>query len=317
MRPGFVILPALLIAAVRPAAGAGASNAVPPGATNRVAARVDLWHAAISGRLVSTVDRVDRFFGDERVLEDNKETTVRAGIGVEWNEADGPSLKTRFNARLALPSLEKRIQLIADNFTEADEPLKGSHIEDSLRESDPDAGVRYIVKDEGPIRFSGDAGLRLGNHPQVFGKLRARLVVPFDPWEMRLTQTAQWYSRDGLGETTEIRWSRLLRQGWIFRSGSRLSWREDRDGVMPSQSLSWQRAVGNTWGHRIALDAEWPEVPSTGEAAYMISYGYRRLIHRNWLFMEIVPAVDFAQIRDYEPNPRFALLFEVLFSGGR
>lgn len=317
MRPGSAILTALLLAAVRPAAGSEGTNAVTSLTTNQFAARMDLWHAAISGRIVTTVDRVDRFFADDRVLEDTKETTVRAGIGVEWDEAEGAALKTRFNARLALPRIEQRLQLVADNFTETDEPLKSAQVRNSLRESSPDAGIRYIVKDEGPIRFSGDAGLRLGNHPQVFGKLRARLVVPFDPWEMRLTQTAQWYSRDGFGETSEMRWSRLLRQDWIFRSSSRLSWREDRDGVTPAQSLTWQRAVGNSWGHRISLDAEWPEVPSTTEASYVISYGFRRLMHRDWLFMEVIPGVDFAQTRDYEPNPRLAVIFEILFGGRR
>lgn len=280
--------------------------------TNSLAARADLWHAALSSGIVSTVDRVDRFFGDERLLDDNRATVVRAGVGVEWNEADGASLKTRLNARLSLPHLEQKVQLIADNFTEADDPTRGNPVGDSLRESHPDAGLRYVVKDEGPLRFSGDAGLRLGSESQVFGKLRARLIVPHDPWEMRLTQIGQWYSRDGFGTTSEMRWSRVLSHDWVFQTNTRLSWREDRDGITPGQSFTWHRAVGTSWGHRISVDAEWPEFPHTTEDVYVLSYGYRRLIHRDWLFIEIVPGVDFNQARDYEPNPRFALMFEVM-----
>ncbi len=313
MRP----VPAFLLSSLLAAALAGITTAAQAGGTtgqvtNDFTTKADLWHAALSGRIVSTVDRVDRFFGDDRLLEDNRDTTIRIGLGPSWNEADGLSLKTRFNARLSLPRLEQKLQLIADNFTDADDPLHGSSVGQSIRDSSPDAGVRYVVKDEGPVRFTGDAGLRLGSDPQVFGKMRARLVVPFDPWEMRLSQTVQWYSHDGFGETTELRWSRLMSRGWIFQSGTRLAWREDRNGVTPSQFLTWQRAAGTTWGHRISIDAEWPETPHTTEAAYVLSYGYRRLIHRNWLFLEVVPGVDFSEVRDYEINPRIAVLFEVL-----
>ena len=304
-----ILLPVLLAGTAADTAGAGDPGSI---STNGFAARIDLWHAALCGRIVSTVDQVDRFFGDDRVLEDSEGTTIRAGIGVDWNQADGPSVKTRFNARLDLPRVEQRLQLIADNFTETEDSLESSQVRESLRESRPDAGIRYVVKDEGPIRFSGDAGLRFGGSPQVFGKLRARLIAPFAPWEMRLTETVQWYSADGFGETTEIRWSRLLSRDWLFQSGSRLAWRQDRDGVTPSQTFAWQRVVGDTWGHRIAIDAEWPEVPSTTEASYVLSYGYRRLIYRDWLFIEVVPGVDFNQARHYEANPRLAVLFEIL-----
>jgi len=310
-RPPLLPPPAFL-----PAAGPDGDSPTPlPAAgntTNRFAARADHWHAALSSRIVSTVERVDRFFGDERLLEDNKATVIRAGLGVDWNEADGASLKTRMSARLSLPHLEERLQLIADNITDAEDPAESGRVEDSLRDSRPDAGLRYVVKDEGPIRFSGDAGLRLGSESQVFGKLRARLIVPHDPWEMRLTQVAQWFSRDGLGTTSEMRWSRVLSRDWVFQTHTRLTWREDRDGVAPGQSFSWHRAVGNSSGHRIAVDAEWPEFPHTTEDVYVMSYGYRRLIHRDWLFVELVPGVDFNQARDYEPNPRFALMFEVM-----
>lgn len=280
------------------------------------ARQVDVWHAWLSQGVTEFVDDLDRFFGDDRIEDDVSGTRVRLALGVDWNRAEGPSLLTRFRARLDLPKTVRRLQLIVDSFSETDELLERVPIDDALRESKPDTGVRYIFRDEGPVRLSADAGARLGGNPQTFGRLRARLVVPMDPWEFRLIQTAQWYSQDGLGLVTEGRWSRRLGDNWLFRVASRLGWYAERDGVTPSQSFTWLRVGRGGWGHRIAASAEWPDVPGGERASYRLVYGHRRRVFRDWLFIEAAPGVDFSEVRDYEPNPRMEVLFEALFGAG-
>lgn len=286
-------------------------------ATNAWAVTADQWHGRISSGIESTVDRVDRFFGDDRILEDNHGTVVRAGMGVEWNDADGPSLVTRFSSRLALPNLEERLQIIFDNMTESEDSLSGRDVEGVIDNSEPDAGVRYILKDDGRLRFSADGGLRLESDTQVFGRLRGRLTVPCHSWELRLSQSIQWFSIDGWRETSEMRWSRMLGRDWVFQLGSRLTWRQDEDGVSPGQAIEWRRVTRGTWGHRFLVSAEWPNAPDVEKAAYIFSYGHRRLIYRDWLYVEFIPGFDFSQVRDYEINPRMAMVLEVVFGRDR
>jgi len=42
---------------------------------------------------------------------------------------------------------------------------------------------------------------------------------------------------------------------------------------------------------------------------------YRQRIHRDWLFMELLSALEFPQADDYEPNPIAAFKIEILFGG--
>lgn len=293
--------------------------AAPAPATNQAPIRamvrhVDAWQDTLERGMVWSVRRFDRFFGDEEIDDDNEATRVRFALGLRVDADEGPTFEQRLRVRLALPQLENRLQIIADNMIDAEDPLEGGAIGDAAEESKPDAGLRYVFKADERRRLSADAGLRLGGSPQVFGKLRGRVTVPYDPWEMRLVETLQWYSHDGFGETSEMRWSRILRsRGWLFQSSTRVGWREDESGVTPAQSFSWQNAVRGEWGHRYTIKAEWPETPSTSEAAYAIEYGYRRLIHSDWLFLEISPGVDFSQERRYEPNPYVTCLLDVSF----
>ncbi len=279
------------------------------------ATRADVWREWISAGVVDLVERLDRFFGDERLEDDTDVTRVRLALGARWSRAEGPSLASRFNARLALPRLHRRLQLLVDNVTEVDEPTAGGVLDQAVERSRPDAGLRYIFREGGSFRLQADGGGRLGSDPQAFVRLRARWLVPLDPWELRLSETAQWWSGDGVGLIGEMRWSRRLREGWLFRSSSRLGWYEDREGVTPAQSLAGLREAGGGQGYGLFVTGEWPETPRGGRAAYSADVLLRRRLGREWLFLEVVPGLRFAEERNYEADPRVTVLLEAQFGG--
>lgn len=274
----------------------------------------DRLQADISERWFDLVDRIDRLFGDERIEDDVRGSQVRCGVGLRWDRADGWSLQTRVRSRVDLPRTEQRLQLIFDNLTETEDPLQRSPIADTVDTSRPDTGLRFLVRETARVRLSTDLGARLGEHPQAFGRLRMRYVRPLGSWELRLTETAQWYTSDGFVVSGEMRWSRLLRDGWIFRSSTRLTWEQERDGVTPSQTIHWLYAPPHArGGHRFTISAEWPETPSGGYSSYGVEYAYRRLLGRPWLAIEFAPGLSCRESRNFEPDPRCTIMVEVIF----
>ena len=194
-----------------------AAPAAPPApATNRapipaMVRHVDAWQDKLERGMTWSVRRFDRFFGDEQIDDDNEATRIRFALGLRVDADEGASFEQRLRVRLALPQLENRLQIIADSMRDTGDPQDRGVFGDEAEESKPDAGLRYIFNAGERRRLSADAGLRMGGSPQVFGKLRGRVTVPYDPWEMRMVETVQWYSIDGFGETSEMRWSRILR----------------------------------------------------------------------------------------------------------
>lgn len=270
-------------------------------------------HGWCSERVSEAVERFDRFFGDERLGDDNCETRVTLGMGLEHDGEEGLSLLSDLRVRLALPRITRRIHLVLDDAFDTDDPTDVRAIEGELRDRKPDAGLRYFFHKNGRMRLSGDVGARFGDPFQLFGRGRWRGSLRLDEWELRVTETVYWFTEDGWRETTEMTWSRPLPACWLFRSSSRVTWEEKNEGVKPAQEFSMSRGLSRHRAYRVFVGGAWPEAPSTREANYTTGFVYRQLIHGDWLFAEVSTAVEFPQKSDYDPNPIVGLKFEVVF----
>ncbi len=275
--------------------------------------RLESWHDGWSSGLVARVERFDHFFGDARLEDDNRGTWVKVGFGLTASGEADAKLETKLQARLALPGLRERFQLMVDDLVESDSPGEANALVDAARDSRPDTALRWVLQQTRSMRINADAGVRLWGPTQVFGKLRWRRITPFERWELRLSEVVDWYSNDGFGETSAMRWSRPFPRRWLFQSVSALRWQENSDGVRPSQSLGLYKAVSRALAQRVVLDGTWPEAPDTTEAVYRMHYSWRKRIHSDWVFFEIRPGVAFAQINDYRTDPFLTMLLEIVF----
>jgi hypothetical protein len=274
--------------------------------------RLELWHDVLSSRLVARVERFDNFFGDARLEDDNRETRVKVGVGATASAEDGLSLETRVQTRLALPGVKERLHLVFDDLVERDGE-DDAGVSAVARDSRPDTALRWIVQQTRRMRVSADAGLRVGQPTQVLGRLRWRWIVPYEQWELRLSDVVDWYSGEGFGQTSEMRWSRPFVRGWLFQSVSSLRWEEQADGVRPSQSLSFSRVSSPVLAQRLAVDGVWPGAPDCEDARYRGYYSCRKRIYSDWLFAEVRPGVSFAQEHEYRADPFLTVLFELVF----
>ena len=275
---------------------------------------LDRWHAQISSAIVNTVERVDRFFGDARLDDENNRTRLNTSVGLKFDGDEGPSLATDFKLRLALPQLGNRLHMFVDNAFTADDPQEGDSLSDAVNESEPDTGLRYIFKHNHTRRINADVGARFSSPAQLFSRLQGREIIPFHEWELRLRQTVAWFTEDGWTETSEMTWNRPLENRYLFRSVSRVLWEEKSSGITPSQSLLLFKELNARSGYHFALSGKWPETPDVEAANYTAILTYRRLMYRQWLSLEISPGIEFPQARDYELNPFITIKCGILFS---
>lgn len=275
----------------------------------------DARHLYYSTRLASAIERLDRFFGDDRLVEDNRQSSLLLGVGLRYEGDEGASLVSDIRLRMVMPRLEERLQIVLDDIVEVDDPQNEQSIIDAVRETRPDAALRYIFPESEKIRLSVDAGVRTGSPYQVFGRGRWRLTLPVSCWETRLSETVYWLTDDGWRLTTDVRLTRPVGK-WYFRSSSSMTWEEIRSGVTLKQTLAMSYELSKRRAYRLYTSAAWPETPHTSEATYTVGAVYRQRIHRDWLFMELTSAVEFPQADDFEPNPIAGITMEILFGSG-
>lgn len=293
----------------------GIADAPPPSRLRRLR-DTELWdahHLLYSERLADAIDRLDRFFGDDRVVEDNRRSSLLLGIGLRHDGNKGTSLVSDLRLRMVMPRLKERLQIVLDDGLEVDDPENDQAIINAVRETRPDAALRYIFSEDRKIRLSADLGVRTGSPYQLFGRGRWRLILPFACWETRLSETVYWLTDDGWRLTTDLSLTRPLGE-WYFRSSSRMTWEEVRNGLTFGQTLALTYEISKRRAYRLYTSATWPETPHTREANYAVGAVYRQRVHRDWLFMELMSAVEFPQADAYEPNPIVGVKMEILFS---
>jgi hypothetical protein len=270
------------------------------------------WHDYWSADITRKVEYFDSFFGDERLKDDNEGTRVQLGLGLNYSGEDKFQFEGDFSMRLSLPQLENRWQVIVDSTLDGDDPAQfGTQDDDG--DSDANAGVRYVFFENETWKFNTDTGIKISNPLEVFAKARGRFEVPFDIWELRLSDTLQWSSDDGVENKSDMTWSRPVQEKYLFKSVSAIVWREDEDGVTGKQSFQLLRNISRHSYWRFMLRGSWPEIPDVEEAVYGTEATYRRLLYSDWVFLEVTPGVEFLQENDYEVNPFLELLFDLIF----
>ncbi len=274
---------------------------------------LDDWHQRISETIANPVERLDRFFGDERLDNEDRRSRLRTGIGLKYKQDGGVSIISDFNLRLALPHLEDRLHLFIDELVKEDEPdnLDGLESDDDSR---PETGLRYIFVHNEQRSLNTDVGIRFSSSLQVFNRIRGRLIIPVQHWQLHLVQSVAWFTSDGWTETSEISWNRPLPDNYLFRATSKLTWEERTSGVTPAQTFILFKELDEDRGFRLMLSGRWTETPHTEEAAYTTRLSYRQRLHEQWLFFELAPGIEFRQTRDYEANPFLLGKLEVIFS---
>jgi len=273
----------------------------------------ETWHDLMTYDLLDAAERTDQFFGNERLDEENQRTRLRLATGLRWKQDDGASLLTEAKLRLSLPRLKNRFQIIFDDSFESDEPGSSTAYSDAVKDSEPDTAIRYIIKQDERRRLSTDAGVRFSSPSQLFGRVRGRVIVPFSVWELRLIQTVAWYTDDGVIETSEMQFNRMLGTDWLFRSTSRVTWEENENGIKPAQVFSFFRELSKRRAYRVSFGGYWPNTPHAHETVYSTEVSYRQLIHSRWLFLEVTPGIEFPQKKDYELTPYINLKIEMIF----
>ncbi len=274
---------------------------------------LDRWHEWTEEGLIAAVRRFDLFFGDDSLKDDVEHTWLRWTTGLRLHEREGASVISRLNLHLALPALERRLQVVVNEMLENDEPTRVSGYRDTAREATPEFALRLLqpLKDE--VRVSASAGLRAGSPVQLLGRVRAVYSRPVACWEVRLSQGVRWLSQDGWRMVPEMRWSRPVNTRWMLRSSSRLTWEEATAGITPGQSFSLSHEVSAARAWRAEVSARWPEFPHTRTADYALEFGERRLIYRDWLYLHLVPGIHFPQEHRYASAVYGSILLEVVF----
>jgi hypothetical protein len=292
--------------------------------------RLDYIHAGMETHLTAQIYDVDSYFavpGEAPIKP--PAAKFRMGIYLELDENGSKfAMDPDFDIEVSLPNMEKRWKVFITREGVGDLP----GLQPTERENDLNIGVRSWNE---RFRIKTDAGVKAKWLPEAFARVTWQPVwnaggVRFYPY-----QRFYWESDDGFGEL-----SQLVAQVWLgrkqrhtLRSVSAAKYAEDTYGFHLEQTLIYGYVMslidetrrGKTIDKKNARKGialrytgfgttdPLPVIEESGIQRHRFSVVYRRPLYKEWMFLELIPQVEFEREDDWEQNISFRVGFDALF----
>lgn len=274
----------------------------------------------LSEKIVNYSQRIDHFFGDKRYFQEHNNSIIQ--VEVSTNMEEGGNVTTSLNgiAKLDLPAATKRFQLVLESDAEKnttgeinkDQPVVTNKAISAKKLA---ASLRYEVPEEEHWHFSSETGVNVQFPLDPFARLRGRYATPLDEWRMTLAETVFWFSTIGLGQTTQLDMERIISPPLLFRATSTVTCYESPQSCGLRQDLSTFQTLNERTAliyQASVLGADKPQLETTN---YLLLLRYRYRVHKDWIFVEVSPQLNFPRTDEFRLNALLFLRLEMIFGG--
>lgn len=276
---------------------------------------VDRQQSQLSQRVATSALAIDRFFATDEYLEDTTESFLQLVADLRYDTRDDYSGDLKLRGKLDLPGTQRRFTLlisgVSDQWLGADDPLEDTSGQGTLTlERNPRA-------DRAGWQVRPGAGVRGGWPPDPFVQVRATRDVDLgEGWSMR-TQGLARYLVDDRGDLRgEFSLLKVIDERWTGRARTDIGWLETDGFARAGQSFDLFGRISQRVGirHTVAVSGD----DETGWKVQTFGYrfSWRRLIHADWLYMEVNPEIYFPREDDFDAAAAVQVRFEA-FAGAR
>ncbi len=329
--------PLVLVLCVAQRAAAGPDQiapSTPAPAEESLLQQLDRYHEAASSHVVSFGEGMDGWLarrlseppstGEKdhaRLIpreesEGSEGSQITVSPSIFFRESDGLKFSLQARGRLRLPRFSERLELVFDSDdddrTVTPESSRGADL--GLRRGDDStASLRYRFAEDWKFKPSIEAGLKFKPEPTPRLGLRLRLKRHFALLDARLTQSLFWDRGEGYGSRTTIGLEQYERDRYLRRFTTSLLWTEESEGAQGALSLQGFKYLSNRRAIGLKLGLNGPVEPSARVDLYSAHLVWRQRLHRDWVFLEIEPGVDWPRDRDYDAAPLIRVKLDLLF----
>lgn len=286
--------------------------------------RFEPVHYDLTRVVDNTARNLDQFFGTEDSLFVENQSFLRIALDTRLQPGES-KLDPSVRFRVDMPTTRKRLRLIIES--DIEEPL-GRFSEQGLREIR--GGERFDTNNSAvglEQRSSKDPkqawvqGLGLG----------VKFGAPLDPyvrysalrqwnfsesnWQINSSSRVTQFNQRGLQVRTNFDVNKPLADDLSLRFQTYLEHEERRDSTVFSQTAEINRILDSRTALRYALIVVGEDRGENTIKDYVLQAYYRRDIHKNVLFMDIIPEVHFPTEGGRDPYVALTFRLEAFFRG--
>lgn len=281
---------------------------------------LEAGRTAVARQVDSAAAYIDSFFGDERYEAELAENRLRVGASVLFEAAESPALDGDIDLRLVLPNTEERLRLFVggtvrdDGATTTDDPELRDFARDNDERRNLSTDLRYVVLRDLEQHLDAILGLRISDMtPAVAFGLRYRRSWQPDDWVVRMTQAAEWETKNGFELKSFLDFETTPTEGYFFRATPEVVWQEGEDGIEYSLSYSVTQALGEDRLLQYVLGYGFVTEPQHELNSLLARARFRQGVFDDRVRFEIAPQLRLADRDGFDGTPGILFRVEVVF----
>lgn len=258
---------------------------------------------------------MDTFFAGPDNLAHFNESYVKLTLGGQWGERGTYVDETDIKFRLDLPATEKKYKLVIENSPEERESLADKN-RPSLIGNQPDVDSFSAFLQRNKQRENWDTSGRIGIKgvfdPFVRFDLERHWTLD-DSWHLPYRFRVAYFHSDGYRAINSLAFQRSLSNSLLFEGRTDVSWLQERNTLDAAQAISLIQQLSPQQGMTYTMGIFEESFSNTVISDYFISAHYRQLVYKDWLYVNIIPEVNYPREFDYDARLSVTLKLEVFF----
>lgn len=280
---------------------------------------IDSSQRYISSGLNSLATNLDEFFANEKPYYDSSGSYLRLGFSYILNEDGKVRNSNDVNFKLRLPNTEKKFQFVfetdtAESDSSSTQTIK-SNTTENVNEKEYFAGVQASLKDVEHWQFRTATGLRLTDRLDPFMRINMDWRDKYGKWSLHWNENPYWSNSTGWGLNSLFELDRNISDQILFRSSSLASWTATLDYSNLSQVLSIFQVISDKSAVSYQAGVYGINKPKILTTSYLLSINYRRNIHKDYLFFEFTPQINYPETDNFAPEHSITFKLDMVFKG--
>lgn len=261
----------------------------------------------------------DEFFSEDKVFYESSGTYLQlTGDTTRDNNGDVHS-KWSFRLKLRLPHTSEKIKLNIQ--TEKDRRNEGRLDQPEIATTQTADDDKYSAtfqstigkkKEEG-WEFKPGIGMRLSSDVNIHFKLRANRKFKLGSWSANWLESAYWYRLTGSELDSILEFDRKITEKDLFRATTYARWTHTNQYFDLNQSFAMFHTLSKRRAISYFVGAYGTSEPTTHITHYATGAAYRQMLHKDYLFIEVVPQLSYPKENNFHSEFSLLVRIEMIF----
>ncbi len=278
---------------------------------------MDKPQQAISSGVEIFAKSLDEFFSEDKVFYDASGTYLRLRLDSERDQNGNIRYAGNIRLKLRLPNTKKKLKFIVETDADKRQGDISTQTENTpanaVKNKDYFVGIQTSVGKENSWQFKPSLGLHLGSNIQLYTRLRLKRRYELEKWSVHWNETPFWFNSTGGGFDSYLEFNRKISTDTLFRASTFARWTNKTDYFELSQTFSMFHALSRRRAVSYYVAVNSLSKPVMFARYYVIGAMYRQNIHKDYLFVELIPQIKYQKINDFNAEFSLILRLEIIF----